>query len=454
LMEYKTASGGSWADCSAPNTDVATGNYVVRVKQTGNNFVGTETGTVTVVVATYSINLDVTSTHTFPAASAGYGTQTAKSVTITNTGNQATGALTAALSGTNSGSFTLSTTSINNIVAGGTDTFTVVPNTGLALGTYTDTVTISGSNGITASFSVSFTVNPYGFATPADYRAVVSLAGGFITTTSGSSVFTSSRPVILNAFKMAKYETTYQLWKEVYDWALPNGYMFANSGVEGHGTDGTGAVGTAAERATRPVTTINWRDAIVWCNAYSEMSGKEAVYYTNDSYTTVLKASTNDYSTTTAADGAKMKPGADGYRLPTEAEWEYAARGGNKNDATNWGYTYSGSDTVGDVAWYGVNSYSLGLSNAAFGAHPVGTKAANSEGLYDMSGNVWEWCWDWYGTISTSTPVTGAVSGTLRVYRGGCWRYDAINCTVANRSGISPIYGYYSVGFRVVCPAD
>jgi formylglycine-generating enzyme required for sulfatase activity len=296
----------------------------------------------------------------------------------------------------------------------------------------------------------------YTITTPESYRTMISLAGATIVADSGASngdsLFITSRPVTLSAFKIAKYETTWQLWKEVYDWATANGYTFANRGVEGHGTSGTGTVGTADQRATRPVTTINWRDAIVWCNAYSEMSGKTPVYYTDNTYTTVLKVSTNDSGAATAADSAKMNPGANGYRLPTEAEWEYAARGGNQTDATNWGYTYAGSETVGDVAWYKVNSYNLGSADADYGAHPVGDrKAANGKGLYDMSGNVFEWCWDWYEDISTSTPADGAVSGAFRVFRGGGWGRDAVYCTVSSRSSSFPENRFYSFGFRVVC---
>ncbi|GHT95547.1 hypothetical protein FACS1894141_4350 [Spirochaetia bacterium] len=158
LMEYKTVSGGSWANCSASETAVAAGTYVLRVKATSSAFAGVETGTVTVVPKDWRISLSQTGVYTFPAVIVGYGAQTAKSVTITNTGNQATGALTASLSGTNSNSFTLSKTSVSSIAVGGTGTFTVVPKTGLAAGTYAATVTVSGGNGITANFSVSFTV--------------------------------------------------------------------------------------------------------------------------------------------------------------------------------------------------------------------------------------------------------------------------------------------------------
>jgi formylglycine-generating enzyme required for sulfatase activity len=142
-----------------------------------------------------------------------------------------------------------------------------------------------------------------------------------------------------------------------------------------------------------------------------------------------------------------MKAGANGYRLPTEAEWEAAARGGSPTDTTNWAYPYAGSDTIGDVAWYSSNRPSTYTS-------PVGQKAANLAELYDMSGNVWEWCWDWYGGISTGTvtdPV-GASSGSYRVLRGGSWSSDASYCTVSGRSISAPDSGNSAYGFRVVSP--
>ena len=128
------------------------------------------------------------------------------------------------------------------------------------------------------------------------------------------------------------------------------------------------------------------------------------------------------------------------FRLPTEAEWEYAARGGNKSK----GYKYSGSNTPGSVAWYKDNSGSK--------THPVKTKAANELGLYDMSGNMWEWCSDWYGDYSSGsqTNPVGASSGSYRVLRGGGWRSSARYCRVSDRYYNNPDSRTYNYGFRLV----
>ena len=128
------------------------------------------------------------------------------------------------------------------------------------------------------------------------------------------------------------------------------------------------------------------------------------------------------------------------FRLPTESEWEYAARGGKKSR----GYQYSGSKTLGDVAWYDGNSGSK--------THAVGTKQPNELGIYDMAGNVWEWCQDWKGSYSSSPQAnpTGAVGGSYRVIRGGNWRDSARGCRSSGRFGLTPGYRDFSLGLRLV----
>lgn len=129
------------------------------------------------------------------------------------------------------------------------------------------------------------------------------------------------------------------------------------------------------------------------------------------------------------------------FRLPTEAEWEYAARGGNKSK----GYKYSGSNTIGDVTWYSDNSFST--------THDVKTKSPNELGIYDMSGNVWEWCQDWfdsnYYNNSPQTNPAGPSSGSYRVRRGGSWNYSARFCRVSNRNYYYPDYKSFHYGFRL-----
>ena len=154
--------------------------------------------------------------------------------------------------------------------------------------------------------------------------------------------------------------------------------------------------------------------------------------------------------------GITFDQNADGWRLPTEAEWEYLARGGKLS--TTGQTDYSGSSIIGDVAWYKVNSKDLGESSPDYGMHEVCTKAPNDLGLYDMSGNVFEWCWDWYKETSPSidinTPATGADPSSKRVRRGGSWAYNSAECTVSARGGDVPNSRYGGLGFRVVRNAN
>ena len=205
----------------------------------------------------------------------------------------------------------------------------------------------------------------------------------------------------VDGFFMAKTEVTWGEFQTVRTWAAANGYDIGSVGA------GTGP--------NRPVTTVSWHHALKWCNARSEKDGLSPVYKVD----TAVYRTGNSVPTVDAT--------ANGYRLPSEKEWEFAARGGVKTN----GYEYSGSNDVNAVVWYFRNS---GSSN-----QDVATKQANELGLSDMSGNVWEWCFDIY-----------IYAAPDRVVRGGSWNYSADDCRVATRYDYHyPSDTNYDIGFRV-----
>ena len=272
----------------------------------------------------------------------------------------------------------------------------------------------------------------YTFTTDAKYREMAAINSITVEGSGTAGVFTEGRTVTLSSYRIAKYETTYELWYEVWNWGVKHGYRFANTGREGmKGSEGK----TPGEAKLEPVTFISWRDTIVWCNAYSEMSGLEPVYYRDKECTEKI--------TWLATEEVYVKSGANGYCLPIEAEWEAAARGGNPS-SEEWSTAYT-SSTIGDAAWYTSNSSNV--------TQDVGGKKANGAGIYDMAGNVWEWVFDWYSTdkgTGTVTDPQGPESGELKMICGGACNNKLDQCQVTGRKSFSAGNGSYIQGFRVV----
>jgi formylglycine-generating enzyme required for sulfatase activity len=239
----------------------------------------------------------------------------------------------------------------------------------------------------------------------------VFIAGGtfWMGSDDGESREKPVHAITVSSFSMAKYPVTIEEWQEVM-----------------------GSNPSYSKRYNLPVERVSWFDAVEFCNRLSQKEGLTPAYKIN-------------------GENVNWNRSSKGYRLPTEAEWEYAARGG---DCSPGNFTYSGSNNVDEVAWYKGNSVDKTYTTRGRETHPVGTKKANVLGLYDMSGNVWEWCWDWYGdyTGKAEKDPMGVSSGSERVKRGGSCFDSAQDVRSAGRYYYRPSGRDGYSGFRLVRP--
>jgi formylglycine-generating enzyme required for sulfatase activity len=266
------------------------------------------------------------------------------------------------------------------------------------------TVSLGGKGETAAGFTYRPAAMPAGF---------VRVEGGTFQmgSTSGDSDEKPVHTVTVSGFYMSKYEVTQKEWREVMGTSVSQQRDMRDKSWSLYGVGDT-----------YPMYYVNWYEAVEYCNKRSVREGLTPAYRgSGDSIVCDFRA--------------------NGYRLPTEAEWEYAAKGGNQGGLT---YEYSGSNSVDAVGWYSGNS--------GGSTHAAGTKQPNSLGLYDMSGNVWEWCWDWYGSYSggSQTDPRGPASGSNRVLRGGSWYDYAWYLRSANRNYYGPSLRYNFNGFRLV----
>jgi len=293
-----------------------------------------------------------------------------------------------------------------------TATITLTPKAGFTLtGVGANNFTVAGATSTANSANSGVIIAVFPITPTPSY---VSATIGNMMLVAGGTFNNGAANMSVSSFRMSQHEVTGEQYATVMGVADPSYFSSV---------------------ANNPVESVTWYDAVEFCN---KLSAKESLTLV---YTISGRTPASGYPITAGTVSADWS--ANGYRLPTEAEWQFAARGGNNSN----NYTYAGSNAIDGVAWY--------TSNSGNTAHTVGTKVANKLGLYDMSGNVYEWCWDWCGTYPTTprTDYRGATSGTYRVLRGGSWGSSATSCTVASQVQGNDLNGQYNtIGFRVVRP--
>lgn len=283
---------------------------------------------------------------------------------------------------------------------------------------------------------------------------MVSVSGTSITGTDTVGAFVNGRVVTLSDYAISTYLVTRDLYYKT---------MFDDKSVNpspsscDKNTAYRGLIAEGEVDSLRPVEMVSWFDAVYFCNRLSEIEGYDAVYTITD---IVRDSSMSITSATVIQDITK-----NGYRLPTEAEWEFAARGGDTTVA-DWNYYYAGANSsdagqamdsgIDAVGWYNCNAATGTTTgrnpDTMHGTHQVGLKQPNRLGLYDMSGNLFEWCWDWSSDITAEsvTNPTGPDSGKQRVLRGGSWLHGwAIYCGVKQTLPADPERRTDYYGFRI-----